>query len=442
MDNISLKKIKPSTSLLLKGKGPFTFKYMTRFLCINSECEEICCKDWKVCLNKTNYHMLKKCMSTTKAERDKFQASLELDENSGNTQEYAVLKLQSDGNCSFLNKAGLCIINLNYSKSNLCDTCASYPRIVNKVGDRVELTSTMSCPETVRLCLLAEDATELVEFDPGILPRETFETTIKLPSTDPYLNNIEVVRNTVFELLSLQQYHINIRLFFCACFASRISSFYYKHTVHFSKEILAMEISQIERPELLDDICKEYNEMKISGSFIMSIIHSCFIVHTNSLNTKFRKLTLDCIMTYKTIEDINFEGAIGPLIFSEKLWEDYKKRRLYWETDYEKRIDVYFTNYCRNYLIKNIFVYSPNLLTYLEMMLVHFAILKFLFISHPDLVDLQKTLNSTHVERSVVIDILDKVVVRVTCLFVKHIEHNKAFLEYVLEILNKPNGKG
>jgi len=40
----------------------------------------------------------------------------------------------------------------------LPDICATFPRVVTKWGERVEVTGTLACPEVARLCLLAEDA--------------------------------------------------------------------------------------------------------------------------------------------------------------------------------------------------------------------------------------------------------------------------------------------
>lgn len=431
-----------NSSLPLEVKEFLTIKYMTGFRCIGSECEDNCCHSWKASVDETHYNMLKECMDATKADRDKFQASVERNKNHNNPERYAVFKLRPDGNCSFLNKDGLCIIHRDYGESILCNICASYPRKYNMVGKRVELSAILSCPEIARQCLLAEDATELVKTDPRSLPQNILATPLNLPNVDPFLGYVDVIRYAVLKLLSLRQYRITARLFFCVYFANRISSFYHKNTTNFSEGSLTKEISHIENPEVLDELHKKYNAMEIPNTLTMTIIQSILILHIkDSPNTMFKQLVLDCLKTYHAVGDVTDGGPIEILISYEKLWADYDERKSYWESTYGERIDIYFANYCRNCWIQDLYVSSTDLLTHFRILLVHFAVLRFLFYSHPDLEKLQRTLHDTSLERSTVIDSLDKIIVSVTYLFTKHIEHNKPFIENIQKSLDERNIK-
>ncbi len=52
-DNITKKK--SSSTSQLEAEGFLTLKYMTRFSCIGNECEEHCCKSWKVYVDEDHY---------------------------------------------------------------------------------------------------------------------------------------------------------------------------------------------------------------------------------------------------------------------------------------------------------------------------------------------------------------------------------------------------
>lgn len=426
----------------LEVKEFLTIKYMTGFRCIGSECEDDCCHYWKVFVDETHYNMLKERMSTSSADREKFQASVDRNKNPENSEQYAVLKLRPDGNCSFLNKDGLCIIHRDYGGSFLSNACASYPRNYNIVGQRVELAAKLSCPETARQCLLAEDATELVKIDPKSVPQNVPASPLKLPNTDPFLNYVDVVRYTVLKLLSLREYRIDACLFFCVYFANRISSFYYKNTTNFSEDNMVKEISHIENPEVLDELYRKYNAMKIPDTLAMTIIQLILVLHIKSIpNNRFRQLLLDCLKSYQVAGDVPGGGQPEMVISYEKLWTGYEERKSYWESTYGERIDIYFANYCRNSWIQDLYINSTDLLTHFRILLVHFTALRFLFYSHPDLENLRKTLNDTSVEKSVVIDNLDKVIVSVTYLFTKHTEHNKQFIEDIQKSLDEQDIK-
>ncbi|MHC4307064.1 MAG: hypothetical protein ACYSR7_00350 [Planctomycetota bacterium] len=92
---------KQSFHLLLEDNESLTLKYLTAFSCIRSDCEDNCCKKWKVPVDEAHYKMLEERMNATKADRDKFYASVERNKDSENSEQYATLKLRPDGKSSF-----------------------------------------------------------------------------------------------------------------------------------------------------------------------------------------------------------------------------------------------------------------------------------------------------------------------------------------------------
>ncbi|MGR3175256.1 MAG: flagellin lysine-N-methylase [Candidatus Scalindua sp.] len=429
----------PALQLLLDGKENFTLKYMLQFKCTVSECEYTCCQSQKISISKSDYERLKERMNASNAEKDKFQSAVECVKDAEDPDSYAYFKLRSDGTCSYLSKDNLCTMHRDYGESMLCNTCTLYPRIVNKVGKRVELSALVSCPEITKMCLLADDATELVELDLKILPQEYSYTTVQLPHIDPFLNCINIVRYTVFKLLSLRQYSISVRLFSCVQFADWTSSSFYKNTTSFSEDDLFKKIARIDNPEILDELCNKYSTMVFPNSLGMSIVAPILTIHIKFRpETDLAQLALDCFKSYQAIGDVTGDGPIELLVSHEELWDAYEKRRSYWESSaFGERIDIYFTNYCRNFWINYLYCFSTDLLKYFRFMLVHYAVLRFLFFSNPELAALQKTLRDTSVEESIVSDTLNKIIVRTTYLFSKRIENNKTLVSQILQNMDE-----
>ncbi|MBC8550267.1 MAG: flagellin lysine-N-methylase [Candidatus Brocadiales bacterium] len=430
---------KQSSSLLLEEDQSITLKYMTIFCCIGSDCEDNCCKQWEIPVDETHYKMLEKHMNATKADRDKFHASIECNKNSENPEQYATLKHSPDGKCSFLCNDGLCAVHKDYGELALFNSCTFYPRSINVIGNRYELSATLSCPEIARRCLLVNDATELVKLDLETLPRKIQkQNPPPLPVYDQYIRHINAVRYTVFKLLSFQQYSIYVCLFFSVYFANRISSFFYENTTNFFKEKLIEEMLRIENPTLLNELHKKYNEIVVSNTFSMAIIQSFLVLRIkDSLNNELDQMILDCLKTYNEVGDLADSVPGKPDITCERLWEAYEKRCSYWESAYRDRTDIYLRNYCRNKWIKDLYVHKPDLMTYFGMQLLQFCIIRFLFYSHPELNNIQKKWNGTTVEEDIATNTLDKIIVRVISLFAKHVEHNSKLVEDLQKILDE-----
>jgi len=444
MDQITQVKInkKKSSLLLLEENQSITLKYMTTFSCIRSDCEDNCCKQWIVPADEAHYKELEERMNSTEADRDRFHASVECIKDSGNSEQYATLKLRPDGKCSFLCNDGLCAVHKDYGESALFNSCSFYPRIINVIGNRFELSANLSCPEIARRCLLVNNATELVKLDLTIIPRKISKQTTCIPFDGSFIRYLNPVRYTVFKIMSHQQYRIDVRLFFCIYFANKISSFYYENTTNCSKEKMVNEILGIEDSTFQTELHKKYNNLEISNSFAMAIIQSFLVLRLrDSLDFEFGQLVRDCLKTYTDVGDLEDDAHGKPLSTCKKLWEGYEKRRSYWEPAYIDRTDIYFTNYCRNYWIKNLYVHKPDLITYFGLLIVQFCIIRFLFYSHPELNNLQKRSNNSEVEESIVTNTLDKVIVRVIYLFAKHIEHNSQFVHDLKNIMDELNIK-
>ena len=133
---------------------------MVDFKCIAGACEETCCAGWYIAIDETTYKKYKK----VKHPEMKKKFEKELVTKKGNSPEcVAKIKLKNN-RCAFLDKDNLCEIYSTLGENYLSETCTMYPRNTNDLGERVELSLALSCPQAARIVLLQK---ELIQFTTG-----------------------------------------------------------------------------------------------------------------------------------------------------------------------------------------------------------------------------------------------------------------------------------
>lgn len=164
-------------------------RFVDRFRCIGSSCEDTCCAGWTIHVDKKTYKAYRKDAVPA---LDQLMSNLERIDDSTSTDVYARIKtIGPQANCSAL-QDGMCVVHANLGESYLSHVCHSYPRTNRRMAGQVEQMITLSCPEAARLALLAEDAMDfldapvqlreamLPEIDVrfGVAPELIFETRI------------------------------------------------------------------------------------------------------------------------------------------------------------------------------------------------------------------------------------------------------------------------
>jgi lysine-N-methylase len=129
------------------------------FHCIGSDCEDTCCVGWIVHVDKSTYDKYQNCADPELGPRlhTLIEIKQQADGNhsgndSGNDDEYARIAL--DGVvCPFFS-SGLCSIQQRLGEEYLSKRCATYPRVINRVGELLQRSLDLSCPEAARVVLL------------------------------------------------------------------------------------------------------------------------------------------------------------------------------------------------------------------------------------------------------------------------------------------------
>lgn len=129
-------------------------EYVQNFRCIGSACEDHCCKQWNITLDKPTYNKYLKS-EIPGVKNIAVESIIKTKKSHSN---WALVKLNGEGNCSYLESDNLCKIHKTMGPEALSDTCSAYPRqYVLYKKERIESLS-LSCPEATRKVLLNDTA--------------------------------------------------------------------------------------------------------------------------------------------------------------------------------------------------------------------------------------------------------------------------------------------
>lgn len=85
-----------------------TPSYFYEFSCLGGECEDTCCRNWEVKLDREHFDLLESVMSEDAAEKSMFEQYIHLNENSiTSDHDYAFIRMGVNGYCAMLDNKGL-----------------------------------------------------------------------------------------------------------------------------------------------------------------------------------------------------------------------------------------------------------------------------------------------------------------------------------------------
>jgi len=161
-------------------------RYLQRFSCLGSACEDNCCSaGWEVDIDAATYSRYRRCEDSRLGPILR-QHVVAVSREKGDVRGPAAIQLDQAGRCPFLDSDSLCGLQVQAGADFLSRTCLNYPRCSTRVGNRIERTARLSCPEAARLALLAPDAMELVEIrEPTSVRMDLSEVPANLPPGSP-----------------------------------------------------------------------------------------------------------------------------------------------------------------------------------------------------------------------------------------------------------------
>lgn len=224
-------------------------EYVENFSCIGSACEDHCCKQWNITLDKTTYSKYLK--SEVPGVKNIAVEHIALTKKSHNN--WAKIKLNELGNCSYLEPDNLCKIHRTMGADALSNTCSTYPRhSVLYKKERIE-SLTISCPEAARQVLFNDKALNI-----------EMQTIIQTAFNNNADLNMEgkIINLFCANLMMTNQSKVEHNLYSIACFliyAGRLTGSLDSKFVDMEKVYSAL-VQQMQTGEVIQAIAKIKSE--------------------------------------------------------------------------------------------------------------------------------------------------------------------------------------
>lgn len=330
--------------------------YIKKFKCIGAECEDHCCKEWNIFIDKKSYKRYKKIKSNNSGLN--FDKNIKRNKHSINDEDYGKILLKNSI-CGFFNKNKLCDIYCNLGEEFMCNTCTIYPRYYNLVDEHYENSLSISCPEAARVVLLNKQKMEfdLVELNKTILyPMRTINT--KKNKLNSYFWEIRML---IIELLQNRDLNIEERLVILGLFINKLSD--------------CIKFKRYEK--IIDEI--EFFKRNIKENMYLEFLKSI------PSNIKIQLEILHEIIRSEVIETVreNYKMLIDKIYIALKLNESENNEiyRQAYNEYYQEVLENYgfvLENYLVNYCFKNLFPLGSGEDIFKEYvyMVIHFSLIK------------------------------------------------------------------
>lgn len=224
-------------------------QYMNKFECVGQDCPDTCCAGWKINIDKGTYKKYRKINDKNMA--IKFKKIMKKSDGQPSYAMYGYFNMD-EGICGFLEN-GLCGIQKKYGEDLLSVTCLEYPRKMNVVDERVEMSAKLSCPEVARLALLN---TELMQFD---VVEDLLDTRYRLKSNlittkETWERHFWPIRIFIIEILQNRTLTVSERLIFLGMFCKRLHA-----------------VKELNNESVIDEILVEYKTKMNSYNLKMQL---------------------------------------------------------------------------------------------------------------------------------------------------------------------------
>ena len=381
--------------------------YYEKFQCIANDCNDSCCIGWSISIDKKSYNKYKKISGEFGKVLNKNISKNRINNSDLN---YGKMKLIL-GKCSFLNEDNLCNIYINLGEKSICNTCKTYPRLINKNGEICEKNLTLSCPEVARLIISIKDKFGF-ELNDELIPEGEKDYINKKSTIDKSLYNfLWEVRSFMIEIAQFREIDLWKRLLFIilseAKFQKLIEEFNYENLPEVI-EILRNTITNIEFITSLDDTV--HSVPKVKSLMIDTII--TLRTQKRITNSKFKSFLSDFVIL---LQESNYENDNDYSLLDEK----------------EREFNIYFKD--KEYILENYIVYnlyrnfmntinSKDIHEIIVKMIIEYSIIKKLLLA-------RWNVNNKQLEDDDIIDALYS--------FSRTIEHDNVYIKEIYKSIKK-----
>ena len=348
-----------------------TPSYFSGFSCLGGECEDTCCRNWEVKLDREHFDLLESVMSEDDIEKSLFEQYIRLNESPISSEhDYAFIRMGVNGYCGMLDDKGLCSIHTKHGVTVLGNVCTMFPRVISRCGDTIELSGALSCPEVVRNCIDDKTPLKLKRFKTSDLPRSKnypIQRELLDPDDDAYSENFNLVRQNLMQIMADEKLELETRLYVMANLAHKISDFYHRGCDKPDKGQLKTVLKNLSKDEVVLKLATLIKEYDANSPLSMIIVHSILSIKLQQANEENISQLYEKIIKKYTEQKDNVAEVLAAELIKICSRLDLKSKQY---------IDKAVTRYILNCLYREWFVTMPDPFTYIQMLLVRTSILR------------------------------------------------------------------
>lgn len=380
-------------------------QYLQSFSCIGSNCEDTCCAGWRVDVDKVTYKKYKNVKDSIL--KTSIEKNIKRNRKNSTEDNYAVIKMENEGGCTFLNEDKLCSIQLQLGENFLSNTCAIYPRSINLVNEVIEKAATTSCPEIARLALLNPNGIEFDELNEPISVRNHIEkkidtnSIIKTKKGEQFFWEIRVF---TIQLLQNREYSVSERLLILGLFLQKVHQCIETNNTSSIIDLITKYTRLIEDRTMREAILEVPKNIKLQIEFCKSL------VDVRLTSTVQSKRYIECLADM--IQGLNLTEEVSPEDIAKNYDQAYKSYYKPFMDEHEYILE----NYLVNYVFKNLFPFGrKTIFDDYVILVIHYSMIKLHLIG---MAGKQHGLN-------------EEMILKLIQSFSKTIEHNSLYLQMI-----------
>jgi lysine-N-methylase len=397
-----------------------TPSYFSDFSCLGGDCEDTCCRNWEVKLDRKHYDALSSVMLKDNEEKARFEQYIHLNDKSiTSDHDYAFIRMSVNGYCAMLDESGLCSIHVKHGVTVMGNVCTMFPRVISRCADTIELSGALSCPEVVRNCIADKTPLKLNRFKPADLPRNKnypIQRELSISDDDYYSENFSLVRQSMMNIMGSEKYDFETRLYTISYLTNNISTFYHQGCRSANSGQLETILNDVMDDDFISKLDSVIKDFEPNSSISMIVVHSILSIKlTQSKNENISQLYQKIIDEFKA-DDTTIASMLTCRL--SKVKEGLT-------ADNQKYIEQALTRYMINCLYREWFISMPDPFIYFQMLLVRITMLRSLIY-----LDSLSEADMTHY------DLKDRIVY-IMYNFARNIDQNHEFLKVVYNALSE-----
>ena len=427
------------------------------FACLVESCEDTCCRDWAVPLDKASLERLKATMSRTPEGRERLVRLVVIGRPTQQARGAVQIQMDESGACPLLETDNRCGVHATYGEEALSTACSVFPRTALAVDGQLEVGASLGCPEISRKVLLSERPHLLRPANKPMLARAYVGKTIGGDPACAYTRHFPQVRALLQRLFRRGEFPLATRLVAAANFADGIQDFFFAGTEAFAgaKEPFAArrleaEIAAAEQPGGLQALDRDLAAFDPSAGQAIAGLTGTLLLERLRLphSPRFATLLKACFASIQTEAHAqNPAGAhagandmavdVDAGLTPAQTWQVLRRRAHLLEQRLGARSALVFGNYCDHFLMRHPYTDAETVLGYLHRLGLHLAAVRFLTLASPAL--------ARCLDRAAAPDdqaLFDATAVHAVQTFTKAIAHHVDFLDVSFKAVASGPGLG